>query len=149
MEADMRRRISKMDNRGMTLVEIMVGMTVFAVGLLGLSRVLFSVMHSNVTSKNTVIATNLAHQRMEQISSSLRYSAINATNFPSEDYGDIGGGVEEFAQFRRNVAISDSINVIGNSVIKEVTVRVEWRAQGGVRDVELKSCISRFKDINL
>lgn len=145
----MRRRITNMDNRGMTLVEVMVGMTVFAVGLLGLSRVLFSVMHSNVTSKNTVIATNLAHQRMEQIASSLRYSVINTTNFPSEEYGDIGGGAEEFTQFRRNVAISDSLNAVGNSVIKEVTVRVEWRAQGGVRNVELRSCVSRFKDINL
>jgi prepilin-type N-terminal cleavage/methylation domain-containing protein len=145
----MRCKIANKNNRGMTLVEIMVGMTVFAVGLLGLSRVLFSVMHSNLTSKNTVIATNLAHQRMEQISGSLRYSAITSSNFPSEDYSEIGGGAEEYAHFRRTVAIDDSLNAVGNSVIKEVTVRVEWRDRGGVRNVELKSCISRFKDINL
>ena len=124
-------------------------MTVFAVGLLGLSRVLFGVMHSNVTSKNTVIATNLAHQRLEQISSSLRYSSITSDNFSSEEYKEIGGGAEEYQNFRRTVAIADSINALGNSVIKEVTVRVEWRDRGDVRNVELKTCISRFKDINL
>jgi hypothetical protein len=86
---------------------------------------------------------------MEQISSSLRYSAINEINFPDEDYSEIGGGNEEFAGFRRIVAISDSLNAMGNSVIKEITVRVEWHDGGDVRNVELKSCISRFKDVNL
>ena len=133
----------------MTLVEIMVGMTIFAIGLLGLSRVMFTVMNSNLTSKQTVVATNLAHQRMEQISGSLRYTAINANNFPNEDYGQIGGGADEYAAYRRTVAIVDSTNALGNSVIKEVTVRVEWRNRGNTRNVELKSCISRFKDITL
>ena len=145
----MRRRYGKNDNGGMTLVEVMVGMTVFAVGLLGLSKVLFSVMHSNLNSKSTVIATNLAHQRMEQIAGSLRYSAINTTNFPSEDYNEIGGGAEEYAAFKRTVAIVDSLNAIGKSVIKEITVTVERRDRGQTRNVQLKSCISRFKDINL
>ncbi len=145
----MRRKIANMDNKGMTLVEILVGMTIFAVGLLGISRVTFSVMHANLTSKHTVIATNLAHQRMEQIVGSIRYSSINTNNFANEDYGNIGGGAEEYEIYRRTVAVTDSLNAVGNSVIKEVTVRVEWRDRGGVRDVELRSCISRFKDINL
>ena len=57
---------------GMSLVEVLVGMTIFAIVLLGLSRVMFQVMHSNLRSKHTVVATNLAHQRMEQILGSNR-----------------------------------------------------------------------------
>jgi len=90
-------------NTGMTLVEIMVGMVIFAIGLLSLSQVMFRVMHSNLSSKHMVIATNLAHQRMEQILSSTRYDNITEANFADEDYGQINGGDENFSSFRRIV----------------------------------------------
>jgi len=136
-------------NRGMTLVEVMVGMVVFAIGILGLSQVTFRVMHSNLQSKHTVIATNLAHQRMEQVLSSMRYNSINQTNFPSEDYGQVNGGDQNYKNFKRTVAIADSVNSLGNSILKEITVRVEWKDSGKTRHVELRSSISRFKDINM
>ena len=137
------------NEKGMSLVEILVGMTVFAIGLLGLSHSMFGVMHANITSKNTVKATNLAHQRIENIMSSIRYDSINTTNFPNEDYGQIGGGAVEYKKFKRSIAIADSTNALGNSVLKEITVKVEWVQQGGTRNVELSSSISRFKDISL
>lgn len=136
-------------NRGMTLVEIMVGMVVFAIGILGLSQVMFRVMHSNLQSKHTVIATNLAHQRMEQLMGSLRYDNITEANFPDEDYGQVNGGDPDFSNFKRTVTIADSLNALGNSILKEITVRVEWKSNGRTRNVELRSSISRFKDINL
>ncbi|MBD3179039.1 MAG: prepilin-type N-terminal cleavage/methylation domain-containing protein [Candidatus Latescibacteria bacterium] len=143
------RKLAVSNREGMTLVEVLVGMTIFAIGLLGLSQVMFGVIRSNMSSKNTGIATNLAHQRLEQIMSSTRYGAINAGNFPDEDYGQIGGGASEFQKFKRTVAIADSTNALGNSVMKEITVRVEWRDRGKLRDVELNSSICRFKDVSL
>ncbi len=143
------RKILSGDEKGMTLVEVLVGMTVFAIGLLGLSRVMFSTMHSNLASKHTVVATNLAHQRMEQIMSSTRYNSITSANFADEDFGSLMGGNSEYSRFSRTVSIVDSTNALGNSVMKEITVRVEWREAKTMRNVELKSSISRFKDINL
>jgi len=148
MTGEIRKKLM-VNSRGMTLVEVLVGMTIFAVGLLGISQVMFGVIRSNMTSKNVGIATNLAHQRLEQIMSSTRYSAINSTNFPDEDYGQIGGGASEYQSFRRTVAIADSTNALGNSVMKEITVRVEWRERGRTRDCELNSSICRFKDVSL
>ena len=59
---------------GMTLVEVLIAITIFAVGILSLTRVMFHVMQANVKSKHVVVATNLAHERMEQILTSGRGS---------------------------------------------------------------------------
>jgi Tfp pilus assembly protein PilV len=134
---------------GMTLVEILVGMTLFAVGVLSLTHVMFQAMHANTRSKHVVVATNLAHQRMEQIMSSTRYDNITAANFPSEGYGAIQGGNANYSFYQRTVAIADSTDALGASVMKDVTVRVEWRESNGPRNVQIRSDISRFKDIKL
>ena len=136
-------------NAGMTLVEILVAMTIFAVGVLSLTRVMFQAMHSNMRSKHVVVATNLANQRMEQILSSTRYDNITAAAFPTENYGTIEGGKPDYSPFRRAVAIADSVDALGTSVMKEVTVRVEWRDNGTARNTQIRSSISRFKDIKL
>ncbi|MDD4857837.1 MAG: prepilin-type N-terminal cleavage/methylation domain-containing protein [Candidatus Krumholzibacteria bacterium] len=143
----MKKRIG--GTAGMTLVEILVGITIFAIGVLGLTRVMFQAMQANVKSKHLVVATNLAHQRMEQIISSMRYDNITATNFPTEDYGAINGSSADYSFYRRTVTIADSLNALNSSVMKEVIVRVEWREKGGTRNVEMHSSIARFKDINL
>lgn len=145
----MRKIRFRMNRKGMTLVEILVGMTIFAIGVLALTRVMFGAMRSNVKSKHVVVATNLAHQRMEQILGSMRYSDITAANFPTEDYGTISGGNPDYSIYRRSVAITDSLDALGSSVMKEITVRVEWREQGVDRNVEMRSSISRFKDVKL
>jgi prepilin-type N-terminal cleavage/methylation domain-containing protein len=137
------------NRRGMTLVEVMVGMTIFAIGLLGLSKVTFHVMRANLRSRHTAVATNLAHERMEQVMSVTRYSAITEANFPDEGFGAVNGGMLEYNRFSRTVSIADSVNALGNSVLKEITVRVDWRESTGMRNVELRSSISRFKDITL
>jgi prepilin-type N-terminal cleavage/methylation domain-containing protein len=145
----MRTKRSFGDNAGMTLVEILVAMTIFAVGVLSLTRVMFQAMHSNLRSKHVVVATNLANQRMEQVLSSTRYDNITAALFPTEDYGTIEGGKADYSFFRRAVAIADSVDALGTSVMKEVTVRVEWRDNGRTRNAQIRSSISRFKDIKL
>jgi len=135
--------------KGMTLVEVIVGMTVFAIGVLSLTHVMFLAMRANVRSKHVVVATNLAQQRMEQIISSTRYDNITAAAFPTENYGTIEGGNANYLKFKRSVAIADSTNALGSSVMKEVTVRVEWQDGSVIRNMQIRSSISRFKDINL
>jgi len=134
---------------GTTLVEIIVAMTVFAIGVLSLTNVTFRAMRANVRSKHVVVATNLAHQRMEQVISTTRYDNITAAAFPVENYGTVEGGNPSYVIFKRSVAVADSTNAIGSSVMKEVTVLVEWREGSITRNMQLRSSISRFKDIKL
>ncbi len=145
----MRSKSYLANSKGMTLIEILVGMVIFAIGVLALTRVMFGAMRANTKSKHVVVATNLAHQRMEQILGSMRYSDITNANFPTEDYGTVAGGDPDYANYRRSVAIADSLDALGSSVMKEVIVRVEWREKGVDRNVELRSSISRFKDVKL
>jgi prepilin-type N-terminal cleavage/methylation domain-containing protein len=145
----MQRKKPLGENAGMTLVEIIVAMSIFAVGVLSLTHIMFQAMHANTRSKHVVVATNLAHQRMEQIMSSTRYDNITAGAFPTEDYGAVEGGAPDYSFFRRAVAIADSVDALGTSVMKDVMVRVEWKENGGPRTVEIHSSISRFKDIKL
>ena len=81
--------------------------------------------------------------------SSTRYDNITAANFPDEDYGGVEGGSADYSVYRRTVAIADSLNSLNSSIMKEVTVRVEWRERGVTRNTEIHSSISRFKDIQL
>ena len=149
MEVDMLKRIIPIGRKGMTLIEILVGMTIFAIGLLSLSQVTFQVMHANLRSKHTVVATNLAHQRMEEIMSAMRYDDIIGNNYPDEDYGQVDLGNPDYSNFKRTVTIVDSLDALGGSVLKEIMVEVEWREFANTRNVELRSSISRFKDVQL
>jgi Tfp pilus assembly protein PilV len=134
---------------GTTLVEVLVAISIFAMGVLSLTRVTFQAMQANVRSKHLAVATNLAHQRMEQILSSTRYNNITAGAFPTEDYGAVNGGSTDYRVYKRIVAIADSTDALGTSILKDVVIRVEWRDKGRTRNVEIESNISRFKDINL
>ncbi len=136
-----------MNRQGYSLLEAVVAMTIFAIGVLALSQSYFGVMRAQVNARNNEVAVQCARDRMEEIVNSVSYSNISGATYPSEDYGDIDNGTSKYENFARTVTIADSTNAIGTSVLKEVTVDVRWQTSGGERDVSLNSVIARFKDL--
>lgn len=138
-----------MNRQGYSILEAVVAMTIFAIGLLALSQSYFGVMRAQVGARNQELATQCARDRLEEIVNSVSYAGITEANFPDEAYGQIEGGNPKFEQFARDVAISDSLNAINQSVLKEVTVRVSWQTVGGTRDVTLNTVVARYRDVQL
>jgi type II secretory pathway pseudopilin PulG len=134
---------------GYSILEAVVAMTIFAVGVLALTQSYFGIVRAQVNARNHEIALQLARDRVEMMVNSVRYADIVAANFPDEDFGLVNGGEPAFQHFRRSVAIQDSTNAIGQSVLKEIDVQVEWQASEGMRNVNLNTVIARYKDIRL
>lgn len=137
-----KRRIMK-NSGGMTLLEILVGLAIFAIGCFTLTQVIFGAMKSGASARKTVVATTLAHERMSQIMKAGRFGDIREENFPDEDYGRVGGGAGDYGSYRRTVTITDSMDSSGSSLMKTVEIEVEWRESGRRRNVSLRSCVTR------
>ena len=138
-----------MKRDGYSILEAVVAMTLFAIGIMALTQSYFGIVRAQVNAHNHEVAVQCAHDRMEEIMNSMRYADISGANFPSEGYGSIDGGADAYTAFSRNVAIADSLNTINMSVLKEITVEVKWQAPSGERSVSLNSVIANYKDITL
>jgi len=129
---------------GFTLLEVLVAMTIFSIGVLGLAQVQFAASANNVQSRLTSTAASLASDRLEEAIYGPSFDAITTGNFPTEEYGAVDAGNPRYATFRRTVAIQDSLDIAGRVSMKTVQVRVTWHALHGDRNVELMSRVARF-----
>lgn len=138
-----------MSRRGYSILEAIVAMGLFAIGILALSHSYFAVVRSQLNARQQELATQCAKGRIEEILNSVSYSDIDEQNFPDEGFGNVDGGAPMYTAFSRNVSIRDSLNAVGMDVLKEVTVQVNWQTPNGLRDVTLSSVIAYHKDIKL
>jgi prepilin-type N-terminal cleavage/methylation domain-containing protein len=130
---------------GFTLVEVVMTMVLLSVGLLSLAPVMLAVVQGNRFAQNITLATTLAEDRLEEILNHPVYAQITLANYPSEAQGQIRGGDPKFTRFARSVTVTDSLDVLGRSLLKSVTVTVTWlRQTGQTSQVTLHSRVSRF-----
>lgn len=129
---------------GFTLLETLVAMTLFAIGVLGLAQVQFAATRSSTTAKLTSTASFLASDRLEEMVYGPSFDDITEGSYPDEQYGEVAGGDGRYRNFQRTVAVADSLDLVGRVALKRVTVRVTWRGLHGDRHVELVSRAARF-----
>ena len=104
--------------RGFTLIEILVAMIVLSVGLLGVAGLTVSVIQGNAYSKNVSTATVIAEARLEDMRRA-GYANTNTTNFSAgPDSVSMGG-----SPFSRVTSITNNSTASG---MKTITVRVSW-----------------------
>lgn len=129
---------------GFTLLETLVAMTLFAIGVLGLAQVQFAASRNSMASKATSTASFLASDRLEEMVYGPTFANITHANYPDEAYGHVQSADSRYLGFQRTVAVQDSLDVAGRIAMKTVTVQVTWKALHGDRHVELTSRVARF-----
>ena len=103
--------------RGFTLIEILIAITLLAIGLLGMAGLTVGIMRGNSLSSEVTSATALAQDKMEDIK---RQGYAGAASL-AEPYNTISG----YARFRRSTVVDVDTPSVG---MKNVTVTVYWDA---------------------
>ena len=124
-------------NQGFTLIEVMIGMVIFAIGILSVAAMQTSATRGNTTAYKTTRAFAWCSDRME-ILKSLPYTDANLTagNYPqvapaTENDGvdnDYDGFIDEAGETGQ-VDLTWSITDVGNT--KLIIVNASWRTPLG------------------
>jgi type IV pilus assembly protein PilV len=116
------------DQKGFSLIEVLISMTIFAIGVLALAQMQITAIRGNAFSSATTDGTTLAQDRIEQL-----------MNSPYDDGALAEGNHGPDTQGVYNV----SWDVANDSPVantKTVNVSVTWTANGWNRSVSLR-CI--------
>ena len=107
------------DNRGFTLVEILVAIVILSIGLLAMAGLTTGVIRGNALSNRMTTAIMLAQEKMEDIRR-LGYAGTPTANKTTmEDYGTIAN----HAPYKRSIFTNVGSPAPG---MKRITVTVYW-----------------------
>jgi len=124
----------KSTESGFTLIEVLIGISIFAIGMLAVARMQYYTVRNTTVGNLTSQATMLANQRMEEIKA-MNFDDLDAMANPSvesdlDDEGNAGG------IYNRTTTIADAL--AGHA--RQINVQVQWTAaHGGDRTVEVNS----------
>jgi type IV pilus modification protein PilV len=108
---------------GFTLIEILVAILVFAIGMLGLARLQGVTILNSAESRMQTHAANLAQDKIEELRNYIH--AADYTNYASNAVGtDVVGA---------NATFTRTWSITNNAGYKEISVLVEWT---GVDDTD-------------
>ena len=120
------------DNKGFTLIEVMIAIVILSVGLLGMASLTVGIIKGNKFSNEVTTATTLGQDKMEDIRRT-GYSSVAAETkavLPSPD-----------DQYKREVTVTNNSPATD---MKTVTVKVYW---GGAskedHNVEMKTILAQ------
>ena len=108
-----------MEDNGFTLVEVMAGLIILAIGILGIAAMQITATKGSFFSSNVTQATFFAQDRLEYLKN-LPYNDSNLNN------GQYNEGKISTTIFSRKYDVSEDI---GNSM-KTITVNIQWTDRG-------------------
>jgi len=136
MKLERSRGILPAGNKGFTMVEVLITIAIFAIGVLAVASMQYWSVRNTATGNVMTQAANLARAQMETLKNvpvvTTLVSGADANN-PIDANGTPGG------IFTRTWVIT---NPLGTSVTRQIDVTVAWRRNGQNRSVVLTS-ISR------
>lgn len=121
--------ITRFTNHGFTLLEILIALILFTVGVIAIAGLFGTGLASSFDTENTIIAINLAQRRMEE---------IRNLDFDTQIVNEVKADVDGFPGFQREVLVTQP-----ESDLTEVTVNVYWTFKGDEISAPLQSYISK------
>ena len=108
---------------GLGVIELMVGLGLVAVAIMGLNCLVVSAIRSNLSAQLIDQATRLAQQKIEQVKYGGYAAAVPGTVTETQlsDAGNTGGG------FQRKTVITDET---GLAKTRKVSVTLTWTDYG-------------------
>lgn len=110
------------DREGFTLLEILIALTIFSVGVMAIAQMLLSMMRGNVAANRLTSATYLAQQKLEEVLAA-PFDDITAANFPAENYNTIAN----YPDYKRALSITTN----SANTFKTLTITVYWKNADG------------------
>ena len=126
----------KSGEAGFTLIEVLIGISIFAIGLLAVARMQMLSVRNTTVGNLTSQATMLANQKMEEVKMT-PFDDLVANEVETDIDGDgNAGGI-----FTRTTTIAAVTGTPAWSTdVREVQVQVQWNAaHGGNRTFTLNS----------
>jgi len=112
------------NEKGFTLLEILVALSILSIGLLGMAGLTTSIIHGNTLSKKVTTATTLGQDRMEHFSR-LGYSSTPSTDTTTEENYN---SIPDYPFYKRVSFIDVNSPSAG---MKTITVTVYWNSDAG------------------
>ena len=127
------RFLSLNNNKGLSMLEVMISMIILSIGLFGLTPLMVLSLKANNISSDTIIASNIAREKLEYLES---LDSIPISLF-SEAESDVQPG------YNRTTIINDnsSDNTIPVGLL-QVTIAINWTDKDGfIRQTSVSSYI--------
>ena len=136
-------KITQYNQNGFTLIEIMITITVLAIGILGVAKMQLSAVNGNSYASGLTEATAFAQNKMEELVS-LAYDDADL----NDDDGDGISGIDDTTSsdgFQQgNGATNIQYDIFWNIAVdepavnaKHIRVYVQWQQNGATRNVVL------------
>lgn len=110
------KMVSIENNKGFSLIEILVAMAILSVGLLGTAALTAGIIRGNQVSNKVTTATTLAQDKMEDI------KRLGYSNTVSETRASLSS---PYNNYEREVTVVDD-SPAATANMKTVTVEVYW-----------------------
>jgi type IV pilus assembly protein PilV len=114
--------VKNIDNKGFTLVEVLIAMLLLVVALLGLASVATSVINGNGLSKEVTTATTLAQDKIEELK--------------KVHYQSLSDGSDTSSIYTRTWTVTTGFNM------KTVDVAVTWNRYGITHNATLTTIVA-------
>ncbi len=147
----MNKRVKRKNQCGFTLIEIMIAITIFAIGILAVAAMQIGAVKGNSSASGLTEATMAAQNRMEQLMS-LNYNNPILSDADNDGIGglndtvppDTASSADGTSQYTGATSAVYNVfwNVAVNSPVnntKQIRVIVKWTQNGGSRTVILNS----------
>ncbi|MDP3286269.1 MAG: prepilin-type N-terminal cleavage/methylation domain-containing protein [Desulfobacterales bacterium] len=113
----------KSDDRGFSLIEVMIALAIFSIGILGVASMQILSINYNSHARQTTEGTSLGVERMERLMT-LLYA--DADLDPATNPHTVTSGIYNITW-----------NVTDNTDNKAINMTISWTARGGTKNILL------------